>query len=56
MPRLTRGLTPDKIDNTNRSTYTAQTLTFLEKDPVIVIEFSFRFTCGYFLSATVLEP
>ena len=34
MPRLTRGVTPGKIDNTSICTHIAPTLICLEKDPV----------------------
>ena len=54
MPLFTTGSTPGKIENTNTITHIAPTLTYLEKEPVTVTDFSFPFTCGYFLSATVL--
>ena len=40
----------------NTSTHIVPTLAYLEKDPVFIVKFSFPFTCGYFLSATILEP
>ena len=59
MSLITRGPTPGKIGNTNTSTHIAPTLTYWRKtqyQPMIVIEFPFLCTCGYFLSTTVLRP
>ena len=56
MSLLTRGPFPGKIGSTNTGTHITPKLTYLEKDPVIVIKYSFPFTCGCFLSATLLEP
>ena len=59
MPLITRGPTPGKIGNTNTSTHIAPILTYWRKTQcqlVIVIEFPFLGTCGYFLSTAVLRP